>query len=297
MSAPTIVQSVRPPSLLADDDIEEETIFTEKNLPDFSFPIFEEVRRQGKLCDVTLVVGDVRFSAHRVVLAATVPYFYGMSFQIYNNPCKIIRFRFFLAMFTHDMVESVGVVSVCECLCIKFVFSLQNQREISMLGIDAETLGALINYAYTGRVKITNLNVQSLFVGASFLQLSRISEACGQFLVKRLHVSNVLSIRQFGQALGDQIVMKAADKYIQKNFLSIRQTEEFLNLSLEDLIDILRRDELYVVSEEQIFESALIWVQKDADSRRALMADLLACVRLPLLKPHYITDRVRNGSI
>ena len=35
----------------------------------------EDIRRQGKLCDVNLRVGENVFSAHRIVLAATIPYF------------------------------------------------------------------------------------------------------------------------------------------------------------------------------------------------------------------------------
>lgn len=42
------------------------------------FPSRREIRRQGKLCDVTIKVEDQSFSAHRIVLAATIPYFYSM---------------------------------------------------------------------------------------------------------------------------------------------------------------------------------------------------------------------------
>lgn len=93
------------------DGIESEkfVIFQQNDLHIESFPLMKEIRRQGKLCDVTLKVRinqrmvlliqcdfiscflltkveDQSFSAHRIVLAATIPYFY--------------------AMFTHDMAES-----------------------------------------------------------------------------------------------------------------------------------------------------------------------------------------------
>lgn len=39
---------------------------------------FAEIRRQGKLCDIIITVDNMSFSAHKVVLAATIPYFYAM---------------------------------------------------------------------------------------------------------------------------------------------------------------------------------------------------------------------------
>lgn len=80
-------------NIFGGEDDDEQLWFTDDQLAVRTFPRFEEIRRVGKLCDVTLIVSDRQFSAHRVVLAATIPYFQ--------------------AMFTHDMVES-------------------NQREISM---------------------------------------------------------------------------------------------------------------------------------------------------------------------
>jgi kelch-like protein 18 len=35
------------------DEIE---VFQKNDLPNLAFPVFEEIRRQGKLCDVTLKV-------------------------------------------------------------------------------------------------------------------------------------------------------------------------------------------------------------------------------------------------
>lgn len=83
-------------------------IFKQDDLFSEALPIMKEIRRQGKLCDVKLNVSidcfnmgmnkfcfdvslwfqveDQSFSAHRIVLASTIPYFY--------------------AMFTHDMTES-----------------------------------------------------------------------------------------------------------------------------------------------------------------------------------------------
>uniref|UniRef100_A0A1I8JRW1 BTB domain-containing protein n=1 Tax=Macrostomum lignano TaxID=282301 RepID=A0A1I8JRW1_9PLAT len=115
-------------------DLEDSVMFRDKRLFLVAFPSFERIRRQGKLCDVTLRVAGSKFSAHRVVLAASIPFFYGM--------------------FMHDMKE-----------CAK--------GEVEMQGIEANALELLINFAYTGEVQITCENVQELFSGASYLQVPR----------------------------------------------------------------------------------------------------------------------------
>lgn len=115
----------------------------------------------------------------------------------------------------------------------------------------------LINFAYNGRVKITNHNVQSLLVGASFLQMQNICDGCCRFLQRGLQGSNVLTVRHFAGALGCDTLVQAADRFIQKHFSSVSKTEDFLQLSIDDVVYILSRDELYVSSEEQVQKFSL----------------------------------------
>lgn len=53
-------------------------VYTSKTITEAAFAVLEELRRRGQLCDVTLTVGECEFRAHKVVLAATSPYFRGM---------------------------------------------------------------------------------------------------------------------------------------------------------------------------------------------------------------------------
>ena len=124
-------------------DSSESTIFYQKDLFNQGFPMMENIRREGKLCDVNIIVGDHTLQGHRIVLAANIPYF--------------------RAMFTHDMAES-------------------RQPNITMHSIDPSAAESLINFAYTGRVTISTSNVQNLMMGASFLQLSKVRDACAEFL-------------------------------------------------------------------------------------------------------------------
>lgn len=59
------------------------------------------------------------------------------------------------------------------------------QNTFLFLFVLCRALENLINFAYSGTVKIDNQNVQSLMVGASFLQLSKVRDACADFLISR----------------------------------------------------------------------------------------------------------------
>lgn len=109
--------------------------FHQIDLPGTAFPVMEDIRKQGKLCDITIKVENSCFSAHRIVLCATIPYFN--------------------AMFTHDMLES-------------------KQKEVEVRGIDPGAMEALIQFAYSGKVTIHPGNCHSLMIGASYLQLTQV---------------------------------------------------------------------------------------------------------------------------
>lgn len=98
-------------------------------------------------------------------------------------------------------------------------------------------------------------------------------------------------------ALGCKSVVSAADRFVQKHFMSVSRSDEFLQLSIEEVVDLLSMDELYVESEEEVFEAALRWIQRDGDRRKKFASRILACVRLPLLQPSFLADEVAGHQL
>ncbi|XP_057338477.1 kelch-like protein 18 [Microplitis mediator] len=236
----------------------EQTIYQESEIFSTGFGLFEEIRRSGKLCDVTLKVEDQSFSAHRVVLAATIPYFH--------------------AMFLNNMVES-------------------KLSEITLQGFESMALEALINYAYSGRIVLNKLNVQSIMVGASFLQLQSVRDACADFLKIHLHPNNALGISLFADRLNCTSLVEESTKYIQQYFHQVSLSDEFLVLSFTDLQELISKDDLYVVSESQVFEAVVRWIKHNVEERLIYLPKLLILVRLPLLSPEYLVDHVAKEDL
>lgn len=187
--------------------------FSDPNWSFNGFQNMEEIRRLGKLCDITLIAQDHKYTAHRIVLASSIPYFN--------------------AMFLHDLIES-------------------KQDVITINNIDPSALEQFINYSYNGKITINNENVQSLLIGANFFHLKTIKNACCEFVKKRLTVQDALCLRNFADQLMCHDLVTAVNRFINKNFVKIIQTQEFLGLTSNELAEILCRDELNVDCEEQV---------------------------------------------
>ncbi|CAD6197420.1 unnamed protein product [Caenorhabditis auriculariae] len=181
-------------------------------------------------------------------------------------------------MFTSDMIEA-------------------HKSEIHINGMEFETMNLLVSFAYTGELRISTGNVQSLMMGANFWQLLEVVQQGSLFLISRLHSSNVLYIRSFCFSMCcEESVIKKANSFLQKHFLAISREAEFVNLSEDEVVELLNFDELYVDSEEDIFTAAIRWLQHEP-SRNASSARILSCVRLPLLKPSFLADIVATNKL
>ncbi|CAI4233035.1 unnamed protein product [Auanema sp. JU1783] len=216
------------------------------------------LRTDSRLCDVVFIVGGTRIQGHRLVLSACSSYF--------------------KAMFTNEMVES-------------------HQKEVTMSDISVDALELLINFCYTGEIKITEENVQSLLPSACLLQLNEVQVVCCEFLKKQLDASNCLGIRAFADTHSCRELLRSANRFTLQNFLEVMSTEEFLLLPLEQLIEIISSEELNVKSEEQVFAAVIKWVRYDLHERRKYLSKILQHVRLPLCPAKFLVSVVSEEPL
>lgn len=92
-------------------------------------------------------------------------------------------------------------------------------------------------------------------------------------------------------------MVEECDRYIQKNFVAVSKSDEFLGLEVGDILSILERDELHVESEEHVFTAMMSWVKKDTELRALHLPQLLKRVRMPFLTPHFISDKVASEKL
>ena len=222
-----------------------------------TFKKMESFRKNSKLCDIVLVTGTKRITAHRLVLAAFSDYF--------------------SAMFTSDLSEN-------------------NQGVVYLTDMDPTAVEALIQYAYTSHIEIRVDNVENLLSVACILQIDEVKQACSEFMKHQLHPSNCLGIRAFADGHGCSNLFKIADAFTKERFVEVVKNQEFVLLNADCVAQLLSSDDLNVSSESQIFNALTTWVEHDTE-RKKFLPRLLGLVRLPLLSPDFLVDKVEMSPL
>lgn len=216
------------------------------------------LRQDEDLCDVVLRVGSATISAHKVVLAASSPYF--------------------KAMFAGGLSES-------------------RQSTVTLQELDEHAMETIVDFFYSGNIEISENNVQDLLPVTCLLQVQSVQQACCEFLKRQLSSENCLGIVAFADRHNCTELVTTSESFARHHFIEVVQSEEFMEISAKQLMRLLSDDDLTVQSEERVFEAALAWIKFDVDVRQEFASEILNNVRFPLLSAEFLMDRVATEEI
>ncbi|XP_068165914.1 kelch-like protein 10 [Antennarius striatus] len=146
--------------------------------------------------------------------------------------------------------------------------------------VSAEAMEVIIDFAYSGSVSVTEDNVQELLIAADSLDILDIVEACNNFLEENLTPENCIGVRRL--SISSPQVQHKAHFLLMNKFEEVVYSEEFLELSLQELTDILDSDELNVNEEKIVYEAVVRWIDHAPEQRNTHLPALLPKARLAL---------------
>lgn len=136
----------------------------------------------------------------------------------------------------------------------------------------------IIEFAYTGSVSVTEDNAQELLLAADQLNVMDIVQIACDFLGEQLCPKNCIGIFQFTNICFASELQHKAYRCIIDHFEEVVFSEEFLQLSVQELTDILDRDDLNVRKESSVYESILRWITHVPEKRKGHITVLLSKV-------------------
>ena len=216
----------------------------------------ENIRENGEFCDVELIVGHEKrkITAHRLILAAAS--------------------EFFAAMFAERR------------------FLESNSREVQIDVEAVDIFEAIIRFCYTSKIQICDENVQQLLETANHFRVMDLAQSCCEYLVKEMEPDNCLGVFHLADHLGLNELAEITLEFVCDNFTGVAQSEEFFQLSVQGLTELLKSDNLVVRSETEVFLAVISWIQHDPKNRRFDASDLLRHIRVTHLDPKFLLEQV-----
>nr|XP_034962351.1 kelch repeat and BTB domain-containing protein 12 isoform X5 [Zootoca vivipara] len=185
----------------------------------------------SEMIDMVLVAEGEKFPCHKLMLSAFSPYF--------------------KAMFTCGLVECT-------------------QKEVVLQDMSAESVSILLQYMYTAELHLTNSNVQGVATTAFFMQMDDVSSMCQAYMMEHMDASNCVGIHYFAKHIGAEELSDQARRYLYLHFAEVSLHEEILEVEMQQLLNLIRSDDLNVSREESILDLVLRYNSRGNHSWQSL---------------------------
>lgn len=156
----------------------------------------------------------------------------------------------------------------------------RDDGSVTISNLSPKAVKAFLDYAYTGSAEITNDNVEMFFQLSSFLQVSLLSKACSDFLIKNIDLVNCLQLLSISESYGSTQLFNHSLEYARRHFLLLLRSNDFLDMNFEILQKCLEADELNVPDEETVLKAAFRWTKHKLEIRERHLPHLMKYIRL-----------------
>lgn len=217
----------------------------------------KDLWQTGKMCDLSIVVGNRKYPAHRLGLAMFSPK-YKEEFQKNLNK------------------KETGVYTIC----------LKNSTHLAV--------EAIIKYIYTAKIDINPSNVEEILEAAKELGVEDLICMANDYL-NSLSIGDVLDY--MGNILnkeGSEQMFYELYAYFMTHLDKISRTPEFLKSSIYVVNALLGDSHLSVCGELEVFDAGMRWIEYDKQRRSKYLYDVLKNIRFTLMCPDEIVAKIEN---
>ena len=213
------------------------------------------------LCDVQLKADGVKFSAHKVILAAVSDYFRAM-------------------------------------FCGGFKESSHSNEPIVLEWVSAIGLGVVLGSIYDTKPKVGANNILETIPVACMLQYQPVIDECENFLINSVDMDNYLLYMEVAERFNLKGAVESFVEFRKSRFPCINRTKDFLELEKVDVVKYLSHPDLFTDGDEmKVFEAVVAWIKHKPEERKEHVLDLFKCVNLLQIPLCDIKTRVKTEEI
>ncbi|KAI1709730.1 kelch motif domain-containing protein [Ditylenchus destructor] len=183
-------------------------------------------RRNRELCDVVLFVKEHEILAHKLVLASISPALFDMFLNDQDTALPSSSKSTSTANLSNGAnggskegsapASSSGIGT--QAVSITAGASTKQVSFYEFSQGDFECFEAIVDFAYTSKLQVTNRKVAELYKTAYCLQVFPVANACARYLAEHLSFNNCIGIRKQANFNDDEFLVAKVDSFIAENF-------------------------------------------------------------------------------
>ena len=183
---------------------------------------------------------------------------------------------------------------ILESFCADYPLSTFGR--IAKCTFDNFTISIAVEFLYKNRLFLTlenadmYLSISEFFGGIECLEMTIL-----EFLCQSISDENYADIMQIAEKYNKSNLQDLILNKICENVSDYQK--EILKLSPESFIELIRRDELSVKSEEDVVELVKKWTKEDVKNRTLWLPKILDHVRFSCLQPNFIVTQIASDAI
>lgn len=169
-------------------------------------------------------------------------------------------------------------------------------QEINLENHQAEIIILIISYFYGQNIKIGPKNVKKLLEKADYFQIDTLKKICEVRMCKMVSSENCLDFYEFSKIHNLNKLLDIAWDLCMKEATLVVKSRQFLELSVDQLINFLSADDLNIEKEESIFAMIQTWLEYDIEHRKIEIRKIIesGALRLGLLSGPFLYGDFEN---
>ena len=151
---------------------------------------------------------------------------------------------------------------------------------VQIADVNKNVLSRIVEYFYTGDIKITIADVTDLLLAATVLQIGCLIEKLYDIVRESLCIENYENLLQFSRIHDIVKLQEICHTFICDDFQNFLTTNEVSKLDVELLISIIQEDGCRAESEDMILDAVAKWLQSNSEGvTTEIVERLIDCVR------------------
>ena len=151
---------------------------------------------------------------------------------------------------------------------------------VQIADVNKNVLSRIVEYFYTGDIKITIADVTDLLLAATVLQIGCLIEKSYDIVRESLCIENYESFLQFSRIHDIVKLQEICHTFICDDFQNFLTTNEVSKLDVKLLISIIKEDGCRAESEDMILDAVVKWLQSNSEGvTTEIVERLIDCVR------------------